>query len=73
LKAQKEGLRECEALAWARLCARRRARRPGAERFDDHRGCGFLGLADCYGCLRAGKDLANTADNVASRPAPSFD
>ncbi len=46
---------------------------PALKRFDDRRGCGFLGLGDCYGCLRAGKDLAVTADSVAARPAPSFD
>lgn len=46
---------------------------PLLKRFDDRRGCGFLGLGDCYGCLRAGKDLGNTAVSVAARPAPSFD
>jgi hypothetical protein len=46
---------------------------PALKRFDDHRGCGFLGLADCYYCLRAGKDLSLTADSAAARPAPSFD
>ncbi len=46
---------------------------PALKRFDDRRGCGFLGLADCYACLRASKDLALTADSVAPRPAPTFD
>jgi hypothetical protein len=46
---------------------------PALKRFDDRRGCGFLGLGDCYGCLRAGKDLSATSDSVAARPGPSFD
>ncbi|MEP7050749.1 MAG: serine/threonine-protein kinase [Pseudomonadota bacterium] len=46
---------------------------PTLKRFDDRRGCGFLGLSDCYGCLRAGKDVSVTADSVAARPAPNFD
>ena len=46
---------------------------PTLKRFDDRRGCGFLGLSDCYSCLRAGKDLAGTAERVAARPAPNFD
>jgi serine/threonine-protein kinase len=39
-------------------------------RLADRRGCGFLGLRDCFACLRAGKDLANAQKAVAERPAP---
>ncbi len=72
-KAQKEGCASVKR--WlGRAAAEGDARVvPALKRFDDRRGCGFLGLADCYGCLRAGKDLANTTDSVAARPGPSFD
>lgn len=71
-KAQKEGCASVKR--WlARAAAGGDARVvPALKRFDDRRGCGFLGLGDCYGCLRAGKDLASTADSVAARPAPKF-
>jgi serine/threonine-protein kinase len=36
------------------------------------RGCGFLGLGDCYGCLRGSKDLAAALKSAPTRPAPSF-
>jgi serine/threonine protein kinase len=72
-KAQKEGCASVKR--WLGRAALEGDARvvPALKRFDDRRGCGFLGLADCYGCLRAGKDLANTADSAAARPAPSFD
>ncbi|HEX3852512.1 MAG TPA: hypothetical protein VHW01_16200, partial [Polyangiaceae bacterium] len=72
-KAQKEGCASVKK--WLGRAATEGDARvvPALKRFDDRRGCGFLGLADCYGCLRAGKDLANTADLAAARPAPSFD
>jgi serine/threonine protein kinase len=72
-KAQKEGCASVKR--WlARAATEGDARVvPSLKRFDDRRGCGFLGLADCYGCLRAGKELGSTADSVAARPAPSFD
>ena len=71
-KAQKEG---CASVKhWlARAAAEGDARIvPLLKRFDDRRGCGFLGLGDCYACLRAGKDLATTADSASARPAPKF-
>jgi hypothetical protein len=43
---------------------------PTLARLSDRRGCGFLGLRDCFPCLRAGKDLANAQKAVAERPAP---
>ena len=72
-KAQKEG---CAAVKrWlARASTEGDSRvMPVLKRFEDRRGCGFLGLGDCYYCLRAGKELAGTASSVAARPAPSFD
>jgi eukaryotic-like serine/threonine-protein kinase len=44
---------------------------PTLARFADRRGCGFLGLKDCFSCLRQGKDLANAQKAAAQRPAPS--
>ncbi len=72
-KAQKEG---CAAVKkWlARAATEGDARVvPALKRFEDRRGCGFLGLSDCYYCLRASKDVGGTADKVAAKPAPSFD
>src|SRR5450432_3536985 len=71
-KAQKDGCASVKR--WlARAATEGDARVvPLLKRFDDRRGCGFLGLGDCYGCLRAGKDLANTADSAAGRPGPKF-
>jgi eukaryotic-like serine/threonine-protein kinase len=43
---------------------------PLLARLADRRGCGFLGLRDCFACLRAGKDFANAQKAVAERPAP---
>ena len=43
---------------------------PLLTRLADRRGCGFLGLRDCFACLRAGKDLANAQKAAAERPAP---
>jgi serine/threonine-protein kinase len=41
-------------------------------RFLGRRGCGFLGLSDCYSCLRAGPDLGEAIAAAKSRPAPRF-
>jgi hypothetical protein len=72
-KVQKEG---CAAVKkWLGRAASEGDARviPTLKRFEDRRGCGFLGLSDCYYCLRASKDLASTADKLAAKPAPSFD
>ena len=72
-KAQKEG---CAGVKrWLLRAASEGDARvlPALKRFDDRRGCGFLGLSDCYSCLRAGKDLATVASSAAARPAPDFD
>ncbi len=72
-KAQKEGCASVKR--WlARAASVGDARVvPALKRFEDRRGCGFLGLSDCYFCLRAGKDLGSTAESASARPAPSFD
>jgi hypothetical protein len=36
------------------------------------RGCGFLGLGDCYECLRRGNALAEAIAAAESRKAPSY-
>ncbi|MET0793773.1 MAG: serine/threonine-protein kinase [Polyangiaceae bacterium] len=72
-KAQKEG---CGGVKkWLARAATEGDSRivPALKRFEDRRGCGFLGLSDCYYCLRASKDLGTTADKVAAKPGPSFD
>jgi eukaryotic-like serine/threonine-protein kinase len=45
---------------------------PILTRLADRRGCGFLGLRDCFSCLRtaSGKDFAAAQKAVADRPAP---
>jgi len=72
-KAQKEGCASVKR--WlARAASEGDARVvPALKRFEDRRGCGFLGLSDCYYCLRAGKDLGAAANGAAARPAPNFD
>ena len=71
-RAQKEGCASVKR--WLARAATEGDTRvvPLLKRFDDRRGCGFLGLGDCYGCLRASKDLATTADSAAARPGPKF-
>jgi hypothetical protein len=72
-KAQKEGCASVKR--WLVRAASEGDARvvPALKRFDDRRGCGFLGLSDCYYCLRSGKDLGAAANAAAARPAPSFD
>jgi len=36
------------------------------------RGCGFLGLGDCYTCLRSTMELSDAMKNAQTRPAPTF-
>jgi eukaryotic-like serine/threonine-protein kinase len=36
------------------------------------RGCGLLGLQDCYACLRGGSALSNAISAAKSRPSPTF-
>lgn len=72
-KAQKEGCASVKR--WlGRAAAQADARvLPALKRFEDRRGCGFLGLSDCYACLRSSKDLSTTSASVAARSAPQFD
>ncbi|MES1183791.1 MAG: protein kinase [Myxococcales bacterium] len=45
---------------------------PVLTRLSERRGCGFLGLRDCFACLRTanGKDLAAAQKAAGERPAP---
>jgi eukaryotic-like serine/threonine-protein kinase len=45
---------------------------PLLERLSSTRGCGFMGLGDCWSCLRAGKELTEVRAAVKDRRAPSF-
>ena len=42
-------------------------------RFSERRGCGLLGLGDCYSCLRSGRELKSAIEAAKARPAPKFD
>jgi len=71
-------------LAKAKGCAGFKELLPRARDFGDsrsvsklkalsgRRGCGFLGLADCYSCLRRGTELQDALKSAESRSAPSF-
>jgi serine/threonine-protein kinase len=41
-------------------------------RLSERRGCGFLGLSDCYSCLRASGELTRALDSAKSHARPSF-
>jgi hypothetical protein len=41
-------------------------------RLNERRGCGFLGLGDCYSCLRGGGELKAALEAAKSRPEPEF-
>ncbi|HEY5958729.1 MAG TPA: hypothetical protein VIV60_19345, partial [Polyangiaceae bacterium] len=68
----------------ARTCSEYKAQLPDVERFGDQRcqrilrklnhdrGCGFLGLQDCYSCLRGTRALGVALEAAKSRPGPSF-
>jgi eukaryotic-like serine/threonine-protein kinase len=47
---------------------------PTLSRLSERRGCGFLGLRDCFACLRSekGKDLAAAQKAAAERPGPKL-
>ena len=42
-------------------------------RLSDRRGCGLLGLGDCYACLRSGRELRTALETAKARPAPKFE
>lgn len=72
-------------LSKAKTCPNLKELLPRAKQFADARslgklksltarsGCGFLGLGDCFGCLRTGTALAEATKAAESRPAPSFE
>ncbi len=41
-------------------------------RLADRRGCGFLGLSDCYGCLRAANEVGRALEAARARSKPTF-
>jgi hypothetical protein len=45
---------------------------PLLSRLNERRGCGFLGLGDCYSCLRGGGELKAALEAAKSRPGPEF-
>jgi eukaryotic-like serine/threonine-protein kinase len=45
---------------------------PRLKSFTSRSGCGFLGMRDCYACLRRGNDLQRAIDKAQANPAPSF-
>jgi hypothetical protein len=46
---------------------------PALRQFNDSRGCGLLGLGDCWGCLRSSsRELKQAQSAVQERKAPSF-
>jgi hypothetical protein len=45
---------------------------PLLKKYNDRRGCGFLGLRDCFACLRRGKELEQAIVAAESRKAPEF-
>jgi tRNA A-37 threonylcarbamoyl transferase component Bud32 len=71
-KAKSEGCAAVKKLLPRVLASGDARSAPTLTRLADRRGCGFLGLRDCFGCLRAGKDLANAQKAVAERPAPKL-
>ncbi len=42
------------------------------KRLGARRGCGFLGLSDCYSCLRRGSELKDATERAKATPGPSF-
>jgi len=45
---------------------------PLLSRLNERRGCGFLGLGDCYSCLRGGGELKSAIEAAKSRPEPEL-
>jgi serine/threonine-protein kinase len=46
---------------------------PALGRLGERRGCGLLGLGDCYSCLRSGRELKTALEAAKSRASPRFD
>jgi eukaryotic-like serine/threonine-protein kinase len=45
---------------------------PRLKSLTNRSGCGFLGMRDCYACLRRGDDLKRAIEKAEANPAPSF-
>jgi serine/threonine protein kinase len=45
---------------------------PYLRRLQARRGCGFLGLGDCYSCVRGDPNLGRALKRAADHPAPSY-
>jgi hypothetical protein len=60
-----------ELVIRAKEQADERAFRP-LKALTSHSGCGFLGLGDCFSCLRRGDDLSEALKAVQSRKGPRF-
>ena len=79
-----ESLKLANELAQGKSCQEYRSLLPKAKLYADarslaslrklthDRGCGLLGLRDCYACLRSARTLNDAIDAAKSRPAPSF-
>lgn len=71
-----EGARKCgtfkELLPRAAEVGDERAAKTLA-RLTHRRGCGFMGLGDCYKCLRATRELNDALKAAKARSAPKFD
>jgi hypothetical protein len=46
---------------------------PALGRLAERRGCGLLGLGDCYSCLRSGRELKTALEAAKSQASPRFD
>jgi hypothetical protein len=46
---------------------------PSLNRLNERRGCGLLGLGDCYGCLRTGRELKSAIEGAKARPSPKIE
>jgi hypothetical protein len=71
-KAKQEGCQAVKALLPRVLESGDTRSVPTLTKVSDRRGCGFLGLRDCFACLRTakGKDLADAKKAASERPAP---
>ncbi len=46
---------------------------PKLKSFTARNGCGFLGMGDCFACLRGNSNLADAVRRADSTPAPKFE
>ncbi len=69
-KAKAEGCSAVKKLLGAVLESGDARSLPTLSKLTERRGCGFLGLRDCFGCLRTGQDFAKAQKAAAARAAP---